>query len=91
MANKHALYCNRQVNLITCICGYVETYHACDHVINRTIIIYYCPANCKVCQENINRLEYYDCKWWINKDGYAVCEMYRENLGFWDIWKVGFL
>ena len=33
------LYCHKKINFITCICGYMETYHACDHVIYRTITI----------------------------------------------------
>ena len=58
-----ALYCHRKVNSITCACGYVGTYNACDHIINGTINIYPSPDNCNVCQEEVEKREYYNCRW----------------------------
>ena len=58
-----AIHCHRKINSIMCVCGYVGTYHACDHVINGTITICPCPDNCKVCQEEIGKCEYYDGRW----------------------------
>ena len=57
---KMALYCHRKINPITCVCGYMGAYHACDHVINRTITICPCPDNCKICQKEVClKREYY--------------------------------
>ena len=66
---KMALYCHRKTNSIMFVCGYVGPYHACDHVIKRTIAICPCPDNCKVCKEEIDKREYYDCRWQKNEDG----------------------
>ena len=76
---KMALYCHRKINSITCVCGYVGTYHACDHVVNGTITICPCPDNCKFCQEEVDKREYYDRRWRKNEDGHTVCEMYMES------------
>ena len=80
-----AIHCHRKINSIMCVCGYVGTYHACDHVINGTITICPCPDNCKVCQEEIDKCEYYDGRWQKKKDGYTVCGMCMEKLGCWAI------
>ena len=76
-----ALYCQKKINFITCICGNVGTYHACDHVIYGTITISSCPENCKVCQEEVDKREYYDYRWQKNEAGYIVCGMCMEKLG----------
>ena len=85
-----ALYYHRKINSITCICGYVGTYHACDHVINGTITICPCPDNCKVSQEEVVKREYYDCRLQKNEGGYTVCRMCMEKLGCRTICKVCF-
>ena len=64
-----------------CVCVYVGTCHACDHVINGTTTICLCPGNYKVCQEEVYKREYYDCRWQKNEDGYTVCGMCMEKLG----------
>ena len=76
-----ALYCHRKINSITWICGNVGVYHVCDHIINGTITIFPCPDNCKVCREEIDKREHYDCRWQRNEDGYTVCGMCMETLG----------
>ena len=38
-------------------------HHACDHVINETITIDPCFDNCKACQEEVHKREYFDCRW----------------------------
>ena len=76
-----ALYCHRKINSITCVCGYVGTNHTCDHVINGTITICPSPGNCKVFQEEVEKSEYYYCRWQKNEDGYTVCGMCMEKLG----------
>ena len=53
---KMALYFHRKINSITCVCGYVGTYHACGHIINGTIAICLYP-------EEVDKREYYDCIW----------------------------
>ena len=78
---KMGLYCHRKIKSITCVCIYVGTYHACDQVINRTITICPCPDSFKVCQEEVDKREYYDCRWQKNEDGYTVCGMCMEKLG----------
>ena len=44
---KINLHCNRKVNSITCICGYIGTYHISDLVIAGTITKDFYPGNCK--------------------------------------------
>lgn len=75
------LYCHREINSITCICGYLGTNHPCDFVINGTITIPQCPDNCDICQEKVDKCEYYDLRWQKNEDGYTVCGVCREKLG----------
>ena len=41
----------------------LNAYHACNHVINGTINIYLCPENFNASQEEVDKREYYDCKW----------------------------
>ena len=64
--SKITSYYHRKVNSIKWICSYVETYHACDHVINGTITIDSCSGNCEVCQEEVDECENYDCRWQQN-------------------------
>ena len=66
---------------MTCICGYVGIYHTCDLVINGSITIDPCPDNSKFCQGEVDKREYYDCRWQENEDGYIVCRMCRKKLG----------
>ena len=68
----------------------MQTYHACDHVINATITICPCPDNCKVCQEEEEKREYYDCRWQKNEDGCNVCGMCRKMLRCWAICEAWF-
>ena len=79
--SKITLYSNIKINSVTCICGYVGTYHTCDHVMNGTITIVSCPDNCKVCQKEVDKREYYDCRCQENEDGYTVWGACREKLG----------
>ena len=76
-----ALHCDREINSITCVCGYVGTHHACDHVKNGTITICPCPDNCKFCQEEVHKCKYYDCRSQKNEGEYTVCGMCMEKLG----------
>lgn len=71
--NKHektTLHCHREIDFITCICGYVGTYHASNFVINGTITIDYESWN-------VGQEEYWDCRWQKNEDGYTVCAVCR--------------
>ena len=68
----------------------MQTYHACGHVINATITICPCPDNCKVCQEEEEKREYYDCRWQKNEDGCNVCGMCRKMLRCWAICEAWF-
>lgn len=56
------------------------TYHTCDHVKDGTITVHSCSDNCKVCQEEIGKPEYFDCRWKENEDGYTGCGICREKL-----------
>ena len=67
------------------------TDHTCDHVINETGTIDSCPNNCKVCQAEVDKREYYECRWQKNEDGYTGYGMCRENLGYWVICVVCFV
>ena len=69
-----ALYFHRKINSITCVCGYVGTYHACGHIINGTIAICLYP-------EEVDKREYYDCIWQKNEDAYTVYGRCMEKLG----------
>ena len=64
----------------------LNAYHACNHVINGTINIYLCPENFNASQEEVDKREYYDCKWYKkkkkNEDGCTVSEMCREKILF---------
>ena len=75
------LYCHREINSITCVCSYLGTSHSCDYVINGTITIRSCPNNCKVCQKEEDKREYYNLRWKKNEDGYTVCGVCNEKLG----------
>ena len=68
----------------------MQTYHACDHVINATITICPCTDNCKVCQEEEEKREYYDRRWQKNEDGYNVCGMCMKMLRCWAICEAWF-
>ena len=68
----------------------MQTYHACDHVINATITICPCTDNCKVCQEEEEKREYYDRRWQKNEDGYNVCGMCMKMLRSWAICEAWF-
>ena len=85
-----ALYCHRKNSFIACVCGNAATYGTCDHVINGTIAICPCPGNYKVCQEEVDKHEYYDCRWQKNEDGYIVFGMCMEKLGCGTIWEACF-
>ena len=69
-------------NSITCIYIYLGTYHACGHAINGAITIDSCPDNCAVFLQEVDKRKYYHCRWQENEDGYPVCGIYREKLGF---------
>ena len=56
------LYCHREINSITCVCGYLGTDHSCDHVINEIITIRAHLDNCKVCQKEVDKCKYYDVR-----------------------------
>ena len=60
--NKITLYYYREVNSITCICGYVKTCHTGDLVIYGAITIDPCTGNCQVCQEEVEKGDYYNCR-----------------------------
>ena len=79
--SKITLYCHRKINSFMCICGYAETYHTCDHVIDGAITIHSCPDNCKVCQEEIDKRKYYDYRWQESEGGCTSCEICSEKLG----------
>ena len=48
------------------------TYHAYDHLTNRAMTINFCLDDCNVFQEEVNKHEYYDCRWQENEDEYTV-------------------
>ena len=74
------LCCHREINFITCVCSYLGTDHSCNHVINGNITIRPCLDDCKVCQEEVDKREYYDLKQQQNEDRYIVCGVCRGNL-----------
>ena len=48
--------------LITFICSCVGTYHACNLVISGTATIGLCSDDCRICKEEVNKREYYNCR-----------------------------
>ena len=56
------LYCHREFNSITCVYGYLGTDHSYVHVINGTITIRSRLDNCKVCQKEVDKREFYDLR-----------------------------
>ena len=64
------------------------TYPSCDHVINGTIVKRPCLDDFKVCQEEVDKREYYDLRYQQNEDGYTVCRVCRGHLGCQAIYKI---
>ena len=60
--SKITIYCQRELKSIACIYVYIGTYHACNHVINGAITRNSCSDFYKICQEEMNKHEYYDCR-----------------------------
>ena len=63
-----------------CVCGYFGTNHACSKIINGKISISPCPDECPVCQDAIDKCEYFDLRCQKNDDGYTACGVCNEKL-----------
>ena len=58
------------------------TYHACNHVVNGSITIGFFPDDCKVCQEEAHKSEYYDCRWLKMKTNTLFAECAEKGWEF---------
>ena len=72
--------CHREINAITCMCAYFGANHLCSKIMNGTISISSCPDKYPVCQDAIERRDYFGLRW-QNEDGYTTCGVCKEKLG----------
>ena len=76
----NTIYYHRGINAITYACDYFGANHVSSKIINGTTSIRSCPEKCTVCQDAIDKRDYFGLRW-RNEDGYTTCGVCKEKLG----------
>lgn len=72
---------HRELNSVTCTCGYTGLNHECKFKIKEGILsIKKCSNDCKLCEQELEKQEYHSRRWQTNNDGYIVCGICEEKI-----------